>query len=193
MQSQKYFSIIPKQERIQDLAQGGGTNRKIFCPPPWAPQGGTGGDCPEIALSKDFAPFIKWVYKKISRKKSLSPPWITQGGTFWLSPPWIAQAGDNSQGGGQSPPWNCSGGDSPLVPPPVSALVYTYTYTRAGTGGGNRGLSPHWAISGGGLSPPWGLSPAWAIQGGDRKNVHPLSDSGRGQRFFSIFSCKLIL
>ena len=56
MQSQKYFSIIPKQERIQDLAQGGGTNRKIFCPPPWAPEllrRGTilrGGDSPPLKL-----------------------------------------------------------------------------------------------------------------------------------------------
>ena len=53
------------QGRIQDLAQGG-TNRarsarKIFCPPPELLRGGTGGDSPppEIALSKDFAPFIK--------------------------------------------------------------------------------------------------------------------------------------
>ena len=64
----------------------------------------------------------------------------------------------------------------------ITPLVYNvYIYTRADTGGGNRGLSPPWAISGGGLSPPWGLSPAWAIQGGDSKNVHPLSDSGGGQ------------
>ena len=59
--------------------------------------------------------------------------------------------------------------------------------TRADTGGGTRGLSPPWAISGGGLSPPWELSPAWAIQGGDSQNVPPLSDSGGGQRFFSWY------
>ena len=122
---------IYSQGRIQDLAQGGGDKSgakrpKIFLSPPWAPQGGDRGGTvppPEIALSKDFAPFIKWVYKKISRKKSLSPPWITQGGTFWLSPPWIAQAGDNSQGGDSPPPEIAQGGDSPLFPPPVSALV----------------------------------------------------------------------
>ena len=60
-------------------------------------------------------------------------------------------------------------------------------HTRADTGGGTRGLSPPWAISGGGLSPPWELSPAWAIQGGDSQNVPPLSDSGGGQRFFSWY------
>ena len=62
-----------------------------------------------------------------------------------------------------------------------------YVHTRADTGGGTRGLSPPWAISGGGLSPPWELSPAWAIQGGDSQNVPPLSDSGGGQRFFSWY------
>ena len=57
MQSQKYFSIIPKQERIQDLAQGGGDKSKNFLSPPlssWIAQAGDnsqggGQSPPEIA------------------------------------------------------------------------------------------------------------------------------------------------
>ena len=54
------------QGRIQDLAQGGGqigreAPEKFFVPPLSSSGGGQGGDSPppEIALSKDFAPFIK--------------------------------------------------------------------------------------------------------------------------------------
>ena len=116
------------QWRIQDLAQGGdksGAKRpKNFLSPPWAPQGGDSPP-PEIALSKDFAPFIKWVYKKISRKKSLSPPWITQGGDILAVPPLNCSGGGQFSGGGQSPPEIAQGGTVPYSPP-VSALVYIY-------------------------------------------------------------------
>ena len=66
--------------------------------------------------------------ENIKKKIFVPPPESLRGGTFWLSPPWIAQAGDNSQGGDSPPPEIAQGGDSPLVPPPVSALVYIYIY-----------------------------------------------------------------
>ena len=122
-----------RQGRIQDLAQGGGqigreAPENFFVPPLSSSGGDRGGDGPppEIALSKDFAPFIKWVYKKISRKKSLSPPWITQGGDILAVPPLNCSGGGQFSGGGQSPPWNCSGGGQSPIPPPVSALVYRH-------------------------------------------------------------------
>ena len=84
---------------------------------------------PEIALSKDFAPFIKWVYKKISRKKSLSPPWITQGGDILAVPPLNCSGGGQFSGGGQSPPWNCSGGgQSPIPPPCIRSCIHILSY-----------------------------------------------------------------
>ena len=59
------------------------------------------------------------------KKKIFVPPLNHSGGGDILAvPPWIAQAGDNSQGGDSPPPEIAQGGDSPLVPPPVSALVY---------------------------------------------------------------------
>ena len=60
-----YYTLY-MQWRIQDLAQGGGqigreAPEKFFVPPLSSSGGGQGGDSPppEIALSKDFAPFIK--------------------------------------------------------------------------------------------------------------------------------------
>ena len=129
-------TYVYNQGRIQDLAQGGGqigreAPEKFFVPPLSSSGGGQGGDSPppEIALSKDFAPFIKWVYKKISRKKSLSPPWITQGGDILAVPPLNCSGGGQFSGGGQSPPWNCSGGgQSPIPPPCIRSCIYIYLY-----------------------------------------------------------------
>ena len=76
-------------------------------------------------------------------------------------------------------------------------LEYMHYAQERIQGEGQRGQSPPWAFSGGGLSPPWELSPAWAIQGGDSKNPGkcPPPERFRGGTniFFSIFSCKLIL
>ena len=129
--SYKHMDIyIYIQGRIQDLAQGGdksGAKRpKNFLSPPWAPQGGDrGGTVPPLKLHspKILHHLLNEFTRKYQEKNLCPPPESLRGGTFWLSPPWIAQAGDNSQGGDSPPPEIAQGGDSPLVPPPVSALV----------------------------------------------------------------------
>ena len=135
--SYKHMDIYIYTGADTGFSSGGGDKSgakrpKNFLSPPWAPQGGgQGGDSPppEIALSKDFAPFIKWVYKKISRKKSLSPPWITQGGDILAVPPLNCSGGGQFSGGGQSPPWNCSGGgQSPSPPPCIRSCIYIYIH-----------------------------------------------------------------
>ena len=124
------YKHIYIQWRIQDLAQGGdksGAKRpKNFLSPPWAPQGGDrGGTVPPLKLHspKILHHLLNEFTRKYQEKNLCPPPESLRGGTFWLSPPWIAQAGDNSQGGDSPPPEIAQGGDSPLVPPPVSALV----------------------------------------------------------------------
>ena len=129
------YIYIYIQWRIQDLAQGGdksGAKRpKNFLSPPWAPQGGDrGGTVPPLKLHspKILHHLLNEFTRKYQEKNLCPPPESLRGGTFWLSPPWIAQAGDNSQGGDSPPPEIAQGGDSPLVPPPVSALVYDISF-----------------------------------------------------------------
>ena len=48
------------------------------------------------------------------------------GGHFCCPPPELLRQGTILRGGTVPPPEIAQGGDSPLVPPPVSALVYIY-------------------------------------------------------------------
>ena len=121
------YIYIYIQGRIQDLAQGGGqigreAPEKFFVPPLSSSGGGT---VPPLKLHspKILHHLLNEFTRKYQEKNLCPPPESLRGGTFWLSPPWIAQAGDNSQGGDSPPPEIAQGGDSPLVPPPVSALV----------------------------------------------------------------------
>ena len=61
--------------------------------------------------------------------------------------------------------------------------IYIY---KGGYRGGKGDIPPPWAISEGGMSPPWVLSPPWAVQVGENYNVPPLSTSGGGQIFFEF-------
>ena len=151
MQSQKYFSIIPKQERIQDLAQGGGTNRKIFCPPPWAPEllrRGTilrGGD---RTGEKLFAPpplsssgggqnshstkilhhLLNEFTRKYQEKNLCPPPESLRGGHFGCPPPELLRRGTILRGGTVPPLKLLRGGTVPYSPPlyPLLYIVCTY-------------------------------------------------------------------
>ena len=110
--------------------KSGASARKIFCPPPELLRGGTGGEGGDRILHspKILHDLYNEFTRKYQEKNLCPPPESLRGGTFWLSPPWIAQAGDNSQGGDSPPPEIAQGGDSPLVPPPVSALVCIYSH-----------------------------------------------------------------
>ena len=59
-------------------------------------------------------------------------------------------------------------------------------YTRADTGGRTRMCvsPPPEQFQGGTVPSPLSIVPRLSNSGGDSKNVPPLSDSGRGQRFF---------
>ena len=58
---------------------------------------------------------------------------------------------------------------------PDHNIVYVqiYIYTRADTGGGNRGLSPPEQFQGGGLSPPENCPPPEQFRGGTAKMSPP--------------------
>ena len=66
----------------------------------------------------------------------------------------------------------------------VHKPVSDWSTNKSGYRGGDRGVSPPLSNFRGGLSPPEDCPPPEQFRGGGRKNVHPLSDSGGGQRFF---------
>ena len=113
----KGFVYIHVQGRIQDLAQGGGTNRarsarKIFCPPPELLRGGT---VPPLKLHspKILHHLLNEFTRKYQEKNLCPPPESLRGGHFGCPPPELLRRGTILRGGTVPPLKLLRGGTVP--------------------------------------------------------------------------------